>query len=185
MSDMPPSANPKPHPAGVLAHSVRAFGWITKSIIAFASVSMCTVSVALLISSFIKVGIAFTTIPASQSELLESVSLAVISVAITDIAKYILEEKVLRERELREAAEAREAVTKFIVVIGLVIAIESIVFIFNLGHSDPQGLIFPALLLLIFVGMVVGLGLYQRLSLQGERHLQHIRRVESESADEI
>jgi O-antigen/teichoic acid export membrane protein len=132
-----------------------------------------------------KVRIAFTTMPALQSELLESVSLVVISVAIIDIAKYILEEKVLRDRELREAAEAREAITKFIVVIGLVIAIESIVFIFSLGHTEPQGLIFPALLLLIFVVMVVGLGMYQRLSLQGEQQLQRMRQVdEPESHDD-
>jgi hypothetical protein len=169
----------------VLDTFVRIFRWISKGILALAALSMCVVSIALVISSIMKAGTAFTTMPAIQSELLESVSLVVISVAIIDVAKYILEEEVLRDRELREPAEAREAITKFSVVIALVIAIESIVFIFNLGHSQPQGLIYPALLLLTFVGMVVGLGLYQKLSLQGERQLQNMRQVDSDDHDVV
>jgi hypothetical protein len=145
---------------------------------------MCAVSIALVLSSLMKAGTAFTTMPAVQSDLLESVSLVVISVAIIDVAKYILEEEVLRDRELREPAEAREAITKFIVVVALVIAIESIVFIFNLGHSEPQGLVYPCLLLLIFVGMVVGLGVYQRLSLAAERELRSMRQPESQPESE-
>jgi preprotein translocase subunit SecE len=141
---------------------------------------MCAVSIALVVSSWMKTGAAFATMPAVQAELLESVSLVVVSVAIIDVAKYILEEEVFGDRELREPAEAREAITKFIVVIALVIAIESIVFIFNLGHSEPQGLVFPSLLLLIFVGMIVGLGLYQKLSLGAERELQSMPPTDSE-----
>ena len=180
---MPKFAKQKKQPAKLLNRFVRVFGWFSKSILVLASVSMCVASVALVISSLMKAGAAFTTMPAVQSELLESVSLVVISVAIIDMAKYILDEEVLRDRELREPAEAREAITKFIVVVALVIAIESIVFIFNLGHSEPQGLIFPALLLLVFVVMIVGLGLYQRLSLGGERQLRSMRQSESEEHD--
>jgi len=171
----------KQTPTTLLIYFVRVFGWLSKTILALASVSMCATSVALVVSSLIKAGTAFTSMPAVQSDLLESVSLVVISVAIIDLAKYILEE-LIRDRELREPAEAREAITKFIVVIALVIAIESIVFIFNLGHSEPQGLIYPALLLLVFVLMIVGLGLYQRLSLAGERQLGSMRQSDSGAA---
>lgn len=176
---MPSVATPKKRPAKILNRFVRAFGWFSKIILALASVSMCAVSVALVISSGMKAAAAFTVMPEVQAELLESVSLVVISVAIIDVAKYILEEEVLRDRELREPSEAREAITKFIVVIALVIAIESIVFIFNLGHSEPQGLVYPSLLLLVFVVMIVGLGLYQRLSLIGEQQLAGMRPPES------
>jgi hypothetical protein len=170
----------------LLSRLVRVFGWFSKGVLTLAAISMSLVSIALVVSSLIKAGAAFTSMPAIQAELLESVSLVVISVAIIDVAKYILDEEVLRDRELREPAEAREAITKFIVVIALVIAIESIVFIFNLGHSEPQGLVYPALLLLVFVVMVVGLGLYQRLSLGGERQLQNMRSTDEEdrSADD-
>jgi hypothetical protein len=175
-----PRFTPKKQPPKSLDHLVRIFDGISKCILALAAVSMSAVSIALIISSVIKTGAAFTKIPAVQSDLLESVSLVVISVAIIDVAKYILEEEVLRDRELREPAEAREAITKFTVVIALVIAIESIVFIFKLGHSEPQGLVYPALLLLMFVGMIVGLGVYQRLSLEGERQLRSMRSAELE-----
>jgi hypothetical protein len=181
---MPSFAKKRPPPHKLLNQFVRVFGWISKGILALAAVSMSAVSIALVISSLLKTGAAFMKMPAIQSELLESVSLVVISVAIIDVAKYILEEEVLRDRELREPAEAREAITKFIVVIALVIAIESIVFIFNLGHSEPQGLIYPSLLLVVFVGMIVGLGVYQRLSLGGEQQLRDMRRPEPDDHDE-
>jgi hypothetical protein len=174
------SKRKKPPPKR-LDYFVRGFRWLSKGILMLAAVSMCAVSIALVISSLMRTGAAFTTMPAVQAELLESVSLVVISVAIIDVAKYILEEEVLQDRELREPGEAREAITKFIVVIALVIAIESIVFIFNLGHSEPQGLIYPALLLLVFVGMIVGLGLYQKLSLAGERQLRSMAEAEAEA----
>ncbi|MFO7564762.1 MAG: hypothetical protein R6X02_19110 [Enhygromyxa sp.] len=141
---------------------------------------MCAVSVALVVSSLMKAAAAFRVMPEVQSELLESVSLVVISVAIIDVAKYILEEEVLRDRELREPSEAREAITKFTVVIALVIAIESIVFIFNIGHTRPEKLIFPASLLFVFVFMVMGLGVYQRLSLGAEHRLAQMRRAQPE-----
>jgi len=181
---MPGSAKPKSS-VTVLNHLVRVFGWFSKAILTLASLAMCAVSVALVLSSLWTAGAAFSTMPAIQSELLKSVSLVVISVAIIDVAKYILEEEVLRDRELREPAEAREAITKFIVVIALVIAIESIVFIFNLGHSEPQGLIFPSMLLLVFVVMIVGLGVYQKLSLAGEQQLRDMRKAAPEGHDGV
>jgi hypothetical protein len=177
---MPEFVEPQKLATKLLTRFVRVFGWFSKGILALASISMCAVSVALVVSSLIKATAAFTVMPEVQSELLESVSLVVISIAIIDVAKYILEEEVLRDRELREPSEAREAITKFTVVISLVIAIESIVFIFNIGHTQPQELIFPALLLFVFVVMIMGLGVYQRLSLASERQLTRMRQPESE-----
>src|SRR5690606_982929 len=97
---MPGSAKPKSS-VTVLNHLVRVFGWFSKAILTLASLAMCAVSVALVLSSLWTAGAAFSTMPAIQSELLKSVSLVVISVAIIDVAKYILEEEVLRNREHR------------------------------------------------------------------------------------
>ncbi len=107
-----------------------------------------------------------------QSVLLDAVSLIVISIAIFDVAKYIMEEEVLRDRELREPKEARESITKFMVIVALVVALEGIVFIFDLGKTNPEYLLYPVLLLGTSVLMIVGLGLYQRLSLSTERDLK-------------
>ena len=111
--------------------------------------------------------------------MLEAVSSLVISVAIFDVAKYVMQEEVLRSRELRNPTEAREAVTKFIVIIALVVAIEGIVLVFELGNSEPELLLYPILLLAMSVIIVVGLGVFQRLSLQAEKRL-----ADAESAHE-
>jgi hypothetical protein len=181
---MPEIVEPKKTVTKLLTGFVQVFRWFSKAILALASVSMCAVSVALVLSSLMKAAAAFRIMPEVQFELLESVSLVVISVAIIDIAKYILEEEVLRDRELRQPSEAREAMTKFTVVIALVIAIHSIVFIFNIGHSDPQNLIYPALLLFVFVVMIMGLGVYQRLSLATERKLASTQPPEAANHDD-
>jgi len=83
---------------------------------------------------------------------LAALSMAVvISVAILDVAKYVMEEEVLRSRELRMPHEAREAVTKFMVIIALVVSIEGIVLVFELGKDEPELLLYPVLLLSVSV----------------------------------
>jgi hypothetical protein len=82
-----------------------------------------------------------------------------------------MEEEVLRSRELRRPHEAREAVTKFMVIIALVVSIEGIVLVFELGGTEPELLLYPIMLLCVSVIIVVGLGVFQRLSLKAERNL--------------
>ncbi|MAZ76953.1 MAG: hypothetical protein CMH31_06615 [Micavibrio sp.] len=133
---------------------------------------MGLIAIGLIISSLAKVYLSFSSFPMDQSVLLDAVSLIVISIAIFDVAKYIMEEEVLRDRELREPKEARESITKFMVIVALVVALEGIVFIFDLGKTNPEYLLYPVLLLGTSVLMIVGLGLYQRLSLSTERDLK-------------
>jgi len=51
------------------------------------------------------------------------------------------------------------------------VLIEGIVLVFELGQEEPELLLFPILLLFISVVMVVGLGLFQHLSLKSEDRL--------------
>jgi hypothetical protein len=65
------------------------------------------------------------------------------------------------------------------VIIALVVAIEGIVLVFEIGNSQPELLLYPILLLAMSVIIVVGLGVFQRLSLLAEERL-----ADAESADE-
>lgn len=100
--------------------------------------------------------------------MLDAVGLLVVSVAVFDVAKYLMEEEVLRDRELRSPREARETLTKFIVILTIAVGLEALVFIFGAGKEDVNNLLYPTLLLVSTAIMVVSLGIYQRLSLVAE-----------------
>lgn len=100
--------------------------------------------------------------------MLDAVGLLVISVAVFDVAKYLMEEEVLRDRELRSPREARETLTKFIVILTIAVGLEALVFIFGAGKDDVNNLLYPTLLLISTAVVIVSLGVYQRLSLVSE-----------------
>jgi hypothetical protein len=156
---------------GGLAKAADTFIVAAAALDGLAALSMAAVSLSLVVMSLTRVYAAFVTSETPETMLLDAVSSLVISVAILDVAKYVMEEEVLRSRELRMPHEAREAVTKFMVIIALVVSIEGIVLVFELGKDRPAMLVYPVLLLSVSVLIVVGLGVFQRLSLKSEARL--------------
>ncbi len=158
------------HPK-ILARAANAFILGAAAFYALAALAMASVSLGLIIVSVTHAYAALTAPGTPEHGLLDAVSSLVISIAVLDVAKYVMEEEVLRSRELRRPHEAREAVTKFMVIIALVVSIEGIVLVFEHGREHPEALLYPVLLLLVSVVIVVGLGVFQRLSLKAEEHL--------------
>jgi hypothetical protein len=103
------------------------------------------------------------------SKMLSSVGAIIISVAILDVAKYMIEEEVLRSKQLHTPKQAREALTKIMVIVSIAVSIEGLIYILKAGATDVRLLIYPALLILASVFMMVGLGVYQKISLQAEK----------------
>lgn len=96
--------------------------------------------------------------------LLEAVGYTVIAIAVFDVGKYLLEEEAIRAREMRQAGEARRSLTKFISTIAIAVFLEGLVAVFEAGKEDVRMMIYPTLLLFTGVTLVIGLGIYQRLS---------------------
>ena len=103
------------------------------------------------------------------STMLQSVGAIVIAVAIIDVAKYMIEEEVYRSKELRSVKEARHTITKIIVIISIAVSIEGLVYIFKAGTKDITLLLYPAALLLVSILLIVGLGVFQKLSVSVEK----------------
>lgn len=101
-------------------------------------------------------------------QMLTAIGLIVIAIAVFDVSKYLMEEEVLRQRELRSAAEARETLTKFLVIITIAVSLEALVFVFGAGKQDVRMLLYPTFLLAVSALLVVALGVYQRLSTAAE-----------------
>ncbi len=101
--------------------------------------------------------------------MLQSVGAVIIAVAILDVAKYMIEEEVFRNKELRSPKEARETLTKIMIIVAIAVSIEALVYILEAGTNDLRLLIYPAVLIVTVVLLIVGLGIYQKLSINSER----------------
>jgi amino acid permease len=101
--------------------------------------------------------------------LLGAIGYVVIAMAVFDVAKYFIEEEVIRGREMRIAAEARRSLTKFISTISIAVFIEALVTVVRVSKQDVDRMVPPTLLLLTAILIVVGLGIYQRLSVAIEQ----------------
>jgi hypothetical protein len=95
---------------------------------------------------------------------LRGVGYIVISIAVFEVAKYLVEEEVVRGREMRSPGEARRSLTKFISTVSIAVFLEGLVTVFRVSHGNVTELIYPALLLITAILMIIGLGVFQRLS---------------------
>jgi hypothetical protein len=97
--------------------------------------------------------------------------------AVFDVAKYFVEEEVIRGREMRNAGEARRSLTKFISTISIAVFIEALVLVFRVSRQNIGDLLYPTALMLTAIIIVVGLGIYQRLSADVEQKVdQKVKR---------
>jgi hypothetical protein len=103
---------------------------------------------------------------------LNGIGYVVVSVAVFDVAKYLIEEEVVRGRELRVASEARRSLTRFISTIAIAVFLEALVTIFRVTQQDVDELLYPTALLIAAIMLVLGLGVYQRLSVTVERQVE-------------
>ena len=118
------------------------------------------------------------------SMLLEAVGYTIIAIAVFDVGKYLLEEEAIRARELRHAAEARRSLTKFISTIAIAVFLEALVSVFEAAKEDASMMLYPTLLLFAGVALVVGLGIFQRLSVSVERETGRTKEEAREEPEE-
>jgi hypothetical protein len=118
--------------------------------------------------------------------LLDSVGYMVIAVAVFEVAKYILEEEVIDPTQMRNAGQARRSITKFVSTISIAVFLEALVAVFQTSKAaDMSMMLYPTLLLFSGVTMVVGLGLYQRLSTSAEREVRRSPEAAAEEQAEL
>ena len=103
---------------------------------------------------------------------LSGIGYVVVSIAVFDVAKYLIEEEVVRGREMRVVSEARRSLTRFISTIAIAVFLEALVTIFRVAQEDVTKLLYPTFLLIAAILLVLGLGIYQRLSVTVERQVE-------------
>ena len=141
--------------------------WLSRLAFASASLVLMAMSISLVVFGAVEVVMVGSWKDAGGA-LLAAIGYVVIAMAVFDVAKYFIEEEVLRGRELREAAEARRSLTKFVSTIAIAVFIEGLVIVFQASKDDLPTMLYPTALLLTATLIVVGLGVFQRLSAEVE-----------------
>lgn len=147
----------------------RLYAFLTVLVFGVASVALALISLVMIVYAVIQI---MQSVLGGDTvgQVLNSVSVIVIAIAVFEVAKYLFEEEILRgERELRSVREARQTLTKFLVIIIIAVTLEALVFIFKAGTEDITMLLYPSGLLLAAILLVIGLALFQRLFYETER----------------
>ena len=138
-----------------------------------ASLVLMAMSLALVIYGTVEVIVGISTSWSQAGDaLLAAIGYVVISLAVFDVAKYFIEEEVIRSREMRQMSEARRSLTKFISTIAIAVFIEGLVTVFRVSKDEVARMLYPTALLLTAILIVVGLGVYQRLSADVEQKVE-------------
>ncbi|WP_343712831.1 hypothetical protein [Inquilinus sp.] len=109
---------------------------------------------------------------ATDTAMLDVIGYLIIATAVFDVAKYLLEEEVARGQERRRASEVRKSLTKFMSTMVIAVFLEALVVIFKVARDDVNLLLYPTALIVAGTGMMLGLGLFQRLSASVERDIE-------------
>lgn len=142
----------------------RVFQLFSTLLYAVVSTVLMAIAMALMVHAVWQAVVAISSYERAVPAMLTAIGLIVISVAVLDVGKYLMEEEVLRDRELRSAIEARQTLTKFMVIICIAVSLESVVQIAKVDAAHLQDLVYPAVLLLSAVAVMMGLGIYQKMS---------------------
>jgi hypothetical protein len=166
---------------------MRVYQLLTRAVFCGISITMMLVAIGLIAYAATQQMAAFGAPEQSVGQaLLDTVGYMVIAVAIFEVAKYILEEEVIDPTQMRNAGQARRSITKFVSTISIAIFLEALVAVFQTSKgADMSMMLYPTLLLLAGVTMVVGLGVYQRLSTAAEDQVRSSPEAAAEEQAEL
>jgi L-asparagine transporter-like permease len=155
---------------------------LSRTAFAVASLVLMAMSIALVVFGVVDViGSAAASWADARDMILSAIGHVVIAMAVFDVAKYFIEEEVIRGREMRSAGEARRSLTKFISTISIAVFIEGLVIVFRVSKDRVDQMLYPTALLLVAIFIVIGLGIYQRLSADVEVRIGQKDKAESKT----
>lgn len=138
--------------------------WVGRFVYLLISLSLAMISVAMMAAALWDIWLSFHDKTLFVKSLLDAIGLIVIGMAVFDVSRFLLEEEVFRSSSTKSPAKQRATLLKFLVIIAIAVSLEALVFIFDAGKQDVADLVYPTLLLVSAVLVVVGLGVYQRLT---------------------
>ena len=140
------------------------FDWIGRAVYGLISLSLAVISLTMMVVSLWGIWVSVYEKTMLVKALLDAIGLIVIGMAVFDVSKFLFEEEVLISSGTKSPAKQRETLLKFLVIISIAVSLEALVFVFDAGKKDIAMLIYPTFLLIASILVVVGLGIYQKLT---------------------
>ena len=138
--------------------------WIGRFIYGLIGLNLALISLAIMVVALWDIWVSVHEKTLLVKALLDAIGLIVIGMAVFDVSKFLIEEEVIRSGGTKTPVKQRETLLKFLAIISIAVSLEALVFIFDAGKKDITNLIYPTFLLVAAVLVVVGLGVYQKLT---------------------
>jgi putative Mn2+ efflux pump MntP len=138
--------------------------WIGRIVYGLISLSLGLISFAMMAVALWDIWVSIHEKTLLVKALLDAIGLIVIGMAVFDVSKFLLEEEVFSGSSTKSPAKQRGTLLKFLVIIAIAVSLEALVFVFDAGKKDITMLVYPTFLLISAVLVVVGLGIYQKLT---------------------
>lgn len=138
--------------------------WIGRFFYGLIGLSLTLISIVIMVVAIWEIWVSVHEKSLLVKALLDAIGLIVIGMAVFDVSKFLIEEEVILSGGTKTPAKQRATLLKFLVIISIAVSLEALVFIFDAGKKDITNLIYPTFLLVAAVLVVVGLGVYQKLT---------------------
>ena len=102
------------------------------------------------------------------NSILETIGLLTIAVAALELGQTILEEEVLRKAQMSAPTRVRRFLSRFLVVVVVSLAIESLVAVFQFAHDDPTRLPQASAIAISAAALLAAWGVFIKLNKSAE-----------------
>ena len=142
--------------------------WLTNLLYLLASLTLIVAAFCLSAKAVYEIYDSIIVKAEINKDILSAITYTVIAIAVCDVARYLIEEEVEHEKKLNSPQEARQTITRFLVVITIALSLEGLVGIFEAGNTDMTGVMYPIAIVICAIIVLIGLGIFQRLSVKTE-----------------
>lgn len=137
---------------------------ISRSVYALISVSLGLISLTMIFSALYDIWTSLHEKTLLTKSLLDAVGFIVIGTAVFDVSRFLMQEEVSKIHGEETVMKQRATLIKFLVIIIIAVSLEALVFVFSAAKKDVSLLVYPTFLLLSAVLLVIGLGIYHRMT---------------------
>ena len=99
---------------------------------------------------------------------LESLAVITVALAALELGQTIIEEEVQRETQMSAPTRVRRFLSRFMVVLVVALAIESLVLVFRYSHEEPRNMVYAAVVGACAAALMVAWGAFIRLNRAAE-----------------
>lgn len=139
---------------------------ISRTVYGLISLSLGIISLTMIVYALYDIWASLHEKTLLTKALLDAVGFIVIGTAIFDVSRFLMEEEVFKVHGEETAIKQRVILIKFLVIIIIAVTLEALVFVFSSAKKDISLLVYPTFLLLTSVMLVIGLGVYQKMTLE-------------------